>query len=73
MTAAHQVKLSAMSHIGDIIVTQINLLQIKIHFSHDLRVHDKDLAMFLTRWLLQYSDIVNFFGLEGKISVPMGC
>jgi hypothetical protein len=30
-----------------------------------------DLAMFLTSWLLQYSDLVDYLGLEGELSVPM--
>jgi hypothetical protein len=35
------------------------------------RVTYNDLAMFLTSWLLQYSDFVDYLGLEGELSVPM--
>jgi hypothetical protein len=27
--------------------------------------------MFLTSWKLQYSDLVDYLGLEGELSVPM--
>jgi hypothetical protein len=30
-----------------------------------------DLAVFLTSWLLQYSNLVDYLGLEGKLSMPM--
>jgi hypothetical protein len=35
------------------------------------RVPYNDLAMFLTSWLLQYRDLVDYLGFEGELSVPM--
>jgi exonuclease III len=66
LTASYQTKLRAMFHVGDIIVTQVNLPNESKSTSHN------DLAMLFTSWLLQYSDlVVDYLGLEGELSVPM--
>jgi exonuclease III len=75
LTASYQTKLRAMSHVGDIIVTQVSLPDESKFILATVYVHQRvtynDLAVFLTSWLLQYRDLINYLGLEGEVSVPM--
>jgi hypothetical protein len=75
LTASYQTKLRAVFHVGDIIVIQVNLPDEFKFILAPVYVHQRvtynDLAMFLTSWLLQYSDRVDYLGLEGELSLPM--
>jgi hypothetical protein len=69
LTASYQTKLRAMSHVGDVIVTQVNLPDESKFTLAAVYVHQRitynDLAMFLTSWKLQYSDLIEYLGLKG--------
>lgn len=67
MTTLQQVKQTAMSSIEDIIETQINFFD-EFKFILDTiyvlqRIPYKDLSKFLTIWLIQCSNLVDYLGL----------
>lgn len=70
LIASHQMKLSAMSHVGDTIVLQL-ILSDESKFKVATIYVDQRLGDVLDYWLLQYSDFTNYLGLEGAVRVPM--
>lgn len=76
LTASHQTKVGAISHVWYIILIQIKLSGESIIIGASVCVLQRDpyneLAIFFTSLLLQYSDLVDYSGLENETTAPIG-